>query len=219
MSIDVRFQYHCIKDPSCIAFRDCAINITHNNVAPIRVHSYKQVCFRYSQFLVCCIMDKGISNHVFAKHQLIIQRHEGRRFPTVSSYESPVFGWIHIHGIITEWSIDCDGNAILHGIVVGFQKLDIKVTASKYCCRCVVVVLLLMTKITSEASPWVNNMVSFPQHKDASVSSITLMSQEVFIWWRVEEEAARRGLMRESLLPSFHHCVAWHRIPRTKHYP
>jgi hypothetical protein len=128
MGIDVRFQYHCIKDPSC----------THNNVAPIVPH--KQVCFRYSQYLICCIIHKRIPNLIFAKHQLIIQRSEGRRFPTVSSNEttSSVFGWTHIHGIITEWSIDCDCKAILQSIVVVVcvRELYVKVTASKYCCRC-----------------------------------------------------------------------------------
>jgi hypothetical protein len=50
-------------------------------------------------------------------------------------------------------------------------------------------------------------MVSVPQHMDAIVSSITLMSQEVVICWRVEEEAAER-VVAAIIISSFHHCVA-----------
>jgi hypothetical protein len=46
-------------------------------------------------------------------------------------------------------------------------------------------------------------MVFVPQHMDASVSSITLMSEEVFICWRVEEEAAER-VIAAIIIPSLH---------------
>jgi hypothetical protein len=52
----------------------------------------------------------------------------------------PVFGWIHIHGIITKWSIDGDCMAIPHSIIVGFRKSDIKVTTSQQCFCCVFIV-------------------------------------------------------------------------------
>jgi hypothetical protein len=38
---------------------------------------------------------------------------------------------------------------------------------------------------------------------DASVSSIALMSQEVVIHWRVEEEAAER-VIADAIIPSLH---------------
>jgi hypothetical protein len=49
-------------------------------------------------------MDKGIPNHVFAKHQLVIQRSEGRRFPTISSYEMRPFlvGFIFMESSLSD---------------------------------------------------------------------------------------------------------------------
>jgi hypothetical protein len=89
-------------------------------------------CLPMSQYLICCMIHKRTPNHVFAKHQLVIQRREGRRFPNVSSNEMrPIFRLNHIHCSITKWSIDCNCNSVGSIVTVCVKELYIKVTASK----------------------------------------------------------------------------------------